>query len=142
MACIHFRVVTTPTVPKAVEPEESAPGAVPPTGGVAPEDAPPNNAGPARERSATDDLADGIELIRRAARKAIGALDPSVEAAAERAVKRLQELDQQAAQTFHRAANRQMLEDVERLASEVGRDIESLVGRIASRVESALNTKK
>lgn len=115
-----------------------APGAVPPTGGVAPEDAPPAAQGPAAERSATEDLTDGIDLIRRAARKALGSLDPRVEAAAESAVKRLQELDDNAVEELRRRAG----PEVERLASEVGREIEGFVARVAERVESVLSKKQ
>jgi hypothetical protein len=114
-----------------------APGAIPPTGGVPPEDAPPVAPGPAGERSASEDLTDGIDLIRRAARKALGSLDPRIEAAAERAVKRLQELDVNAVEELRRRAG----PDVERLATEVGREIEGFVARVAERVESVLSKK-
>jgi hypothetical protein len=134
--------VNTPLDPNETAARETAPGAVPPTGGVPPEDAPPAASGAARQRSATDDLTDGIELIRRAARKAIGSLDPRVEAAAERALQRLQELDQNAAEAFKRSAGKETLADVERLANDVGREIEAFVGRISERVESALRSKK
>lgn len=119
-------------------PHESASGAVPPTGGVPPEDAPPAAPGPAHERSASEDLTDGIDLIRRAARKALGSLDPRVEAAAERAVKQLQELDENASEAFRRRANAEVLADVERLANEVGREIEGFVARVAERVEAVI----
>jgi len=129
--------MTSPDDPNA-PPNDAAPGAVPPTGGVPPEDAPPAAAGPAHERSASEDLTDGIDLIRRAARKALGSLDPRIEAAAERAVKHLQELDETASEAFRRRANAEVVADVERLANEVGREIESFVGRVAERVEAVL----
>ncbi len=131
-------MANSPNDPNAQVPE--APGAIPPTGGVAPEDAPPA-ADTARERSASEDLTDGIDLIRRAARKALGKLDPRIEAAAERAVKRLQELDTNAVEELRRRAGPEALADIERLANEVGREIEGFVGRVAERVEAALSKK-
>lgn len=107
-----------------------------------PEDAPPAAADAARERSASEDLTDGIDLIRRAARKALGSLDPRIEEAAERAVKRLRELDQNAADSFRRSVGNEALADVEQLANEVGREIEGFVGRVAERVESVLSKKR
>lgn len=135
-----FCVMTSSNDAKA-QPAEPAPGAVPPTGGAAPEDAPPAAPGPAHERSATEDLTDGLDLIRRAARKALGSLDPRIEAAAERAVKRLQELDENATVAFRRRANPETLADVERLANEVGQEIEGFVGRVAERIEAVLTKK-
>jgi hypothetical protein len=138
--------------PNAQAPD-AAVGAVPPTGGVPPEDAPAAapDAAHAHQRSASEDLTDGIDLIRRAARKALGTLDPRIEAAAERAVKRLQELDQNATEAFRRNVpsstnprdrkRSDTLTDVEQLANDVGREIEDFVGRVAERVEAVLTKK-
>jgi hypothetical protein len=133
-------VTNSPSDPNAQAPD--APGAIPPTGGVPPEDAPPVAGDTARERSASEDLTDGIDLIRRAARKALGSIDPRIEAAAERAVKRLRELDQTATDSFRRNVGGEVIDDVEQLANEVGREIEGFVGRVAERVESVLSKKR
>ena len=117
----------TPTNPT------DAPGAVPPTGGVPPEDA--GAASSPDSRSATDDLADGIDLMLRAARKALKSVDPGIEAAAARAVTRLQELDTQVLDSAreHLGAEQQKLEQ---LATEMGRDIAAVVKRVAERIEA------
>jgi len=117
----------TPTNPA------DAPGAVPPTGGVPPEDAGP--AASPDPRSAADDLADGIDLMLRAARKALQAVDPRIEAAAAQAVTRLQELDSQVLESARQGleAEHQKLEE---LATEMGRDIAALVKRVAERIDT------
>ena len=118
----------TPTHPT------DAPGAVPPTGGVPPEDAAGASSSP-DSRSATDDLADGIDLMLRAARKALKSVNPGIEAAAARAVTRLQELDTQVLDSAreHLGAEQQKLEQ---LATEMGRDIAAVVKRVAERIDA------
>lgn len=117
----------TPTNPA------DAPGAVPPTGGVAPEDAAGSSS--PDTRSASDDLADGIDLMLRAARKALKSVDPGLEAAAARAVTRLQELDEQVLDSAREqwGAEQQKLEH---LAGEMGRDIAALLKRVAERIDT------
>jgi len=117
----------TPTNPA------DAPGAIPPTGGVPPEDAGPSSS--PDTRSATDDLADGIDLMLRAARKALKSVDPGLEAAAARAVTRLQELDTQVLDSAreHLGAEQQKLE---RLATEMGRDIAAVLRRVAESIDA------
>jgi hypothetical protein len=143
-------MANSPSDPNAQAPDVAL-GAVPPTGGVPPEDAPAAAPDAAHQRSASEDLTDGIDLIRRAARKALGTLDPRIEAAAERAVKRLQELDQNATEAFRRNVpssphpsdrkRSDTLTDVEQLANDVGREIQDFVGRVAERVEAVLTKK-
>jgi hypothetical protein len=116
-------------------PTDLSSGAVPPTGGVPPEDAPAAARGPAEASSAREDLVDGIELIRRAARKALGALDPHVEQAAERAVTHLRQLDEDAAEVFRKRGRD--LGQLETLVTEFGREVSGLVERVAAKVESA-----
>ena len=120
----------------AIAAEVEAPGAIPPTGGVPPQDAPPAFA--AREgRSAADDLVDGIDLMLRAARKATRSVEPRIEATAERVVIRLKEFDERVAnQSQPRAAlDRKQLEAI---ATDAGREVAALVERVAHRVESVL----
>jgi hypothetical protein len=116
-------------------PTEMQGGAVPPTGGVTPEDAPPAEPAPAEARSARDDLVDGIDLIRRAARKALGSLDPRVEQAAERAVEHLRQLDADAAEMLRKGGRN--IAQFETIVNDFGREVSSLVERIATKVEAA-----
>jgi hypothetical protein len=119
-----------------------APGAIPPTGGAPPENAPPAGSSQAETRSATDDLVDGIDLMLRAARKAMRSVDPRIEQAAERALNTLQELDEKAGEPIRRTVGAIDPKRVETLAAEAGREIASLVERIAGRVESELGRRK
>jgi hypothetical protein len=120
----------------ALAAEAATPGAIPPTGGVPPQDAPP--ASTAREdKSAADDLVDGIDLMLRAARTTMRSVEPRIEATAERVQLRLQQFDENAErQSQPRAAlDRKQLEAI---ANDAGRDIAALVERVAQRVESVL----
>ena len=132
-------IMTAPS-PRPSDPELTAqaadfkPGAIPPTGGVAPEDAPAAHSA-AEARSARDDLADGIDLIRRAARKALGALDPRIERAAESAVERLRELDAEATAVLRRSGGAQFAE-LETLVGDFGRELSSVLERVAKRLDA------
>jgi hypothetical protein len=120
----------------AVAAEAETPGAIPPTGGVPPQDAPP--AFTAREgKSAADDLVDGIDLMLRAARTTMRSVEPRIEATAERVLLRLQQFDGNAERQSQRRAalDRKQLEAI---ANDAGRDIAALVERVAQRVESVL----
>jgi hypothetical protein len=112
------------------------PGAIPPTGGVPPQDAPPASTAD-QDRSATDDLADGIDLMLRAARRALRAVDPGTEATAERLLIRLKQFDESVErQSQSKAAlDRKQLDAI---ANEAGREIAALVERVAQRVETVL----
>ena len=119
-----------------------APGAVPPTGGAPPQDAAPTGSSQAETRSATDDLVDGIDLMLRAARKAMRSVDPRIEQAAERALNTLKEIDEKASEPIRRTVGSIDPKRVEALATEAGREIANLVERIAGRVESELSGRK
>jgi hypothetical protein len=67
-----------------------ASGAVPPLGGVA---ARTGRAAEAPPAARTDQLADALDLLLRARRALDQSPDPALEAAAERAIQRLQELE-------------------------------------------------
>lgn len=114
-----------------------AEGAIPPTGGVPPEDARPATPGSATERSAAEDLVDGIDLMLRAARKTLRSVDPRVEEAAARAVARLQEFDTVAAENFREHAAK-VDPKLAQLAQDAGQEIGSLVERLVGRLENAL----
>lgn len=115
---------------------EQAPGAVPPTGGVPPEDAHTGDS-EAKERSASDDLADGLDLLLRAARKAMHSVDPRLEAVAQRALGRLQQFDSEASAAWRERTGTDA-EQLEKLATDVGKEIATVVERVANRVESVL----
>lgn len=121
------------------EPSDIAgpPGAIPPTEGVAPEDAPPVHPGPASPRSAADDLADGLDLLLRAARKAAGSVDPRIEQAAERALGRLQALDAGMTREFARRTS-SVAPKLEQVARETGKELSDLVRRISERIEGSI----
>jgi hypothetical protein len=111
---------------------DHAPGAIPETEGVPPRTGSvPHHSG-GEDRSVAEDLADGLELLRRAARKTLRAADPRLESLAERALVALRELDDQAKEEF---ATRQ--QSLEQAAQEVGRELVGAVERVARRIESA-----
>ncbi len=116
-------------------------GAIPPTGGVPPEDAAPANGSASHERVAADDLADGIDLLLRGARKGLRAVDPRIEATAERALLRLQALDAAAVTSFQKASGLETAQ-LEQLTMDVGRDLAAVVERVAARVEAAFPGNK
>jgi hypothetical protein len=113
---------------------EHAPGAVPPTEGVPPRSGAASHPDGA-PRSASDDLADALDLLRRAARKAVRDIDPRLEQLAERAAKQLRELDEEVTQQFGSRGER--LEQLERVAEQVGSVIASAVESVAQRIERA-----
>jgi hypothetical protein len=118
-----------------------APGAIPPTGGVPPEDAPPTSGASAETRSATDDLVDGIDLMLRAARKALHSVDPRIEAAAAEALERLRQFDEQASEAARQSLGIERGE-LEKILSDLGRDMASAVERVAKRVDDALGRSR
>jgi len=123
---------TSPEVPE----EYGAKGAVPPTEGVAPVDAPPDHS-PATARSAADDLADGLDLLLRAARKAAGTVDPRIERAAEQALGRLQALDAGMTREFARRTSA-FAPRLEQVARETGKELTELVRKLSERIESTI----
>jgi hypothetical protein len=127
------------TPPEAVTAPD-APGAVPPTGGTPPEDASPSGDMHERQRSAADDLVDGIDLLLRAARKTLDAVDPRLEAAAAVALERLREIDETVTAEARKklGADAQQLESI---AKELGRELSDAVQRVASRVDRAFRKR-
>jgi len=117
---------------------ERAPGAIPPTDGVPPEEGAP--VGPRSESSAADDLADGLDLMVRAARKALRSLDPRLEQTAERALKQLQELDRNTFDEFSKLG-RIDPKKIEQAAEEAGREIAAVVERVSQRIDTLFARK-
>lgn len=117
-----------------------APGSIPETGGVPPQGGAPALSNSTDERAAADDLADGIDLMLRAARKSLRAVDPRIEQAAERALTRLQQLDEGATAALKQRAGLDP-KKIEALAAEMGREIAAVVERVSTRVESVLGKR-
>jgi hypothetical protein len=114
--------------------EFGPPGAIPPTAGAAPEDAPPAQKS-RTEHSAAEDLVDGIDLLLRAARKAMGELDPELERSAQLALERLRALDEEVTRNFHERAA-VVAPRLERVARETGREVVDVLRRLADRIEA------
>jgi len=101
---------------------------------------PPSGAG--RESSAAEDLADGLDLMLRAARKAMRTLDPRIEDTARRALERLEEFDASAlSEMGRRAASKVDPQRLEKVAEEAGREILGAVERVAQRIEDAISRR-
>jgi hypothetical protein len=72
----------------------------------------------------------------RAARKALRAVDPGIEASAARAVTRLQELDSEVLDRARENLNAEQ-QKLEALAAEMGREITDVVKRAAERIDAS-----
>jgi hypothetical protein len=119
-------------------PDEFGPaGAVPPTDGVPPQDAPPAHQSTDNPRSAADDLADGLDLLLRAARKATGSVDPLIERAAAQALERLQAFDAGMTREFARRTTA-LAPKLEQVARETGKEVADLVRRLSERIEHSV----
>ena len=91
-------------------------------------------------RSASRDLAEGLELMLRAARKAVKSVDPGrLEALGRRAVQNLENLDRKRVGELGRKAAKNLdPRRIEEIAEEAGRELLNVVERVAERVESAV----
>lgn len=92
-------------------------------------------------RSASQDLAEGLELMLRAARKAVKSVDPGkIESLGRRAVGHLENLDRKRVGELGKKAARNLdPRRIEEIAEEAGRELLSVVERVAERVESAVS---
>ena len=102
-----------------------------------PQDAAPPGDEP---RSASRDLQEGLELMLRAARKAVKSVDPGrLEALGRRAVQNLETLDRKRVGELGRKAAKNLdPRRIEEIAEEAGRELLNVVERVAERVESAV----
>jgi hypothetical protein len=108
-----------------------------------PDSQPPEPSEPPPEEpgSASKDLADGLELMLRAARKAVKRVDPNrIEAAGRRAIKSLETLDAKKVGAFGRKAAKNLdPRKIEEVAEEAGKELLNVVERVAERMESIVN---
>jgi hypothetical protein len=92
------------------------------------------------ESSASRDLAEGLDLMLRAARKALSRVNPTrIEAAGRRAVERLESLDPKTVGELGKKAAKNLdPRRIEEIAEEAGRELIHVIERVADRVESAV----
>ncbi len=102
-------------------------------------DVPPS--APPPPSTAGKDLADGLELMLRAARKAVKKVDPSrIEQAGRRALHNLETLDaRKVGELGKKAAKNLDPKHIEEVAEEAGRELLSVVERVADRMEAIVN---
>jgi len=97
-----------------------------------------------RERRPSEDLADGLELMLRAARKAVRGIDPArIEELGRRAIRSVEGLDRQKVQDLGRKAARNLdPKKIEEVAEEAGRELLAVMERVAERVEGIVAGSK
>jgi hypothetical protein len=113
---------------------------------MADEQAPDPNTEPQSEPEASDstsasqDLSEGLDLMLRAARKAMSRVNSSkLEAAGRRALDKLESLDaKKVGELGKKAAKNLDPRRIEEIAEEAGRELISVIERVADRVESAV----
>jgi hypothetical protein len=95
------------------------------------------SSGAQRERRPSEDLAEGLELMLRAARKAVRGIDSArIEELGRRAIRSVEGLDRQKVQDLGRKAARNLdPKKIEEVAEEAGRELLAVVERVAERVE-------
>jgi hypothetical protein len=100
----------------------------------------PRDAGARDATSASEDLSEGLDLMLRAARKAMSRVNSSkLEAAGRRAIEKLESLDaKKVGELGKKAAKNLDPRRIEEIAEEAGRELISVIERVADRVESAV----
>ena len=90
--------------------------------------------------SASEDLAEGLDLMLRAARKALNRVNTGkLEAAGRRAVEKLETLDaRKVGELGKKAAKNLDPRRIEEIAEEAGRELINVIERVADRVEGAV----
>jgi hypothetical protein len=92
------------------------------------------------DRRASEDLAEGLELMLRAARKAMRHVDPAnVEKLGRRALESIEHLKRERVEEIGRKAKRHLdPKRVEEIAEEAGRELLRVVERVAERVDAVV----
>ncbi len=114
------------------------------TGSGAPPAEEPGQGEPAADAAsggAAEDLAQGLELMLRAARKAVRNIEPSrLEALGRRAMHSIEALDARKVTQMGRKAVKNLdPKRIEEIAEDAGRELLNVVERVADRVESAVS---
>lgn len=106
-----------------------------------PADAPSADAPAADGRGASQDLADGLELMLRAARKVVKKVDPAkFESASRRAIDSLESLDaKKVGEIGKKAAKNLDPKKIEEVAGDAGRELLSVIERVADRMEKIVD---
>jgi hypothetical protein len=100
----------------------------------------PSGAG---EQSAAEDLAAGVDLMLRAARKALKNIEPGrIEELGKRAMRSVENLDRKAVSDLGKKAAKNLdPRRIEEVAEEAGRELMSVIERVAERVEDMLGPR-
>jgi hypothetical protein len=120
----------------ADEPKESS--EMPPAQAATPPDGDP---GRDDHASAVRDLADGLDLMLRAARKAVRHVDPqNIEALGRRALDNLDALKRRRVEDLRNEAKRRLdRRRFEEIAEDAGKELLRVVERVADRVDAVVN---
>ncbi|MEZ4222415.1 MAG: hypothetical protein R3B13_15865 [Polyangiaceae bacterium] len=92
-------------------------------------------------RGASQDLADGLELMLRAARKVVKKVDPTkIESAGRRAMESLESLDtKRVSEIGKKAAKNLDPKKIEEVAGDAGRELLNVIERVADRMEKIVD---
>ncbi len=104
------------------------------------ESEPPQEA-PRSERSAAQDLADGLDLMLRAAKKAMRSMDPqNIENIGRRAYENLEQLNKKRVEELRTKAKQKLdPKRIEEIAEDAGKELLKVVERVAERVDSIVS---
>ncbi|HEY6557064.1 MAG TPA: hypothetical protein VI072_07310 [Polyangiaceae bacterium] len=96
------------------------------------------------EQSAAEDLAAGLDLMVRAARKALKNIEPArIEELGKRAMRSVETLDRKAVSELGKKAAKNLdPRRIEEVAEEAGRELMSVIERVAERVEDMLGPRE
>jgi hypothetical protein len=101
-------------------------------------------AAPEDEPSASRDLADGLDLMMRAARKALRGFDPGkLEDLGRRAVHSVEHLDSKQVSEFGRKAARNLdPRKIEEVAQDAGRELMNVIERVSDRIDGMVSSAR
>lgn len=100
----------------------------------------PPHEGPGSDRSATQDLADGLDLMLRAAKKAMRSMDPqNIESIGRRTLENLELLNKKRVEELRTKAKQKLdPKRIEEIAEDAGKELLKVVERVAERVDSIM----
>ncbi len=130
----------------AIDPNSSATSAAPAPGSEGkPHEAGTQNENTAEqpERGAGEDLAAGLDLMLRAAKKALKNIEPTrIEELGKRAMRGVESLDRKKVSEFaEKAAKNLDPRKIEEVAEDAGRELRSVIERVAERVEDMIGVR-